>query len=162
MAKRFLTKLLLAATTLTAVVFGSSAPANAGLYEQGYGYHGVVTLHSIHTNNYLDANDRGNGYGDAYAIPANGGIYQTWQNWYRPSDQTFVLINAATGLVLDSNSSGSVYVMASNFGNYQKWKKSYSNGGWEFRNAATNLCMGNYGSTLKTWNCDGTRAQRWL
>ncbi|WP_412540092.1 RICIN domain-containing protein [Longispora sp. K20-0274] len=159
MMKALTARILLAAAAIPTILFGAATTANAA--PAGYGYNGVVTWQSKQTSNYLDANDYGDCTGSAYTLPYNGGNYQKWQEYYRSSDNTYLLYNMATGLVLDSNWNGDVYVMCSNSGNYQKWKETKTSSGWQLQNVATGMCLGNYGGTLKTWNCDGSTAQRW-
>jgi chitinase len=103
------------------------------------------------TNLCLDSNYNAFNH-NVYTDPCNGGNYQNWQ---------FVLntiVDAQTGLCLDSDIYGNVYTDSCNTGNYQNWQFF----GYAIRNRQTRLCLdSDYNGNAYTHACNGYTWQNW-
>jgi hypothetical protein len=77
-------------------------------------------LQSVTTGLWLDSNSSG----DLYALPGNGGAYQSWVDLYPNDNGVDAFQDVATGRWLDSNSSGAAYTLPGNGDTYQSWRVS--------------------------------------
>ncbi len=131
------------AIAILATVLGVLTATTVALASPAYAL-ATETYRNSATGNCLD----GDGSGQIYPHPCNGGPFQSWEV-IANSDGSRTFRNAATGLCLDNNDSQHVYGHACNGGNYQRWWISRAYGLIGFENKQTRRCLRDVGDDIR-------------